>query len=141
LHVVVRTRQNIGFFELGFPPRQRRFADPQITGDLRHSPTARLDQPHRFTLELFRNFPLFGCAHGSLLIRVVVSKGSPLFQGNSSQAIRDGGGDYLFTVKANQPALMADLAVAFGDAFLPGTGGGVPGPTPASRPGRAAAGP
>jgi len=38
------------------------------------------------------------------------------------QLIRDGGGDYLFTVKANQPALMADIAVAFGDAFPPRTG-------------------
>ncbi len=35
------------------------------------------------------------------------------------QAIRDGNGDYLFTVKANQPSLMADLAVACGDAFPP----------------------
>ena len=41
------------------------------------------------------------------------------------QAIRDGKGDYLFAVKANQPALMADLAVAFGDAFPPGTGQGL----------------
>lgn len=36
------------------------------------------------------------------------------------QAIRDAKGDYLFAVKANQAALMADLAVAFGDAFPPG---------------------
>ena len=36
------------------------------------------------------------------------------------QTIRDGKGDYLFAVKANQPTLMADLAVAFGDAFPPG---------------------
>lgn len=35
------------------------------------------------------------------------------------QAIRDRGGHYLFTVKANQPTLMADLSVAFGDAFSP----------------------
>jgi len=40
------------------------------------------------------------------------------------QRIRDGRGDYLFSVKANQPRLMADLAVAFGDAFSPGTGEG-----------------
>ena len=37
------------------------------------------------------------------------------------QSIRDQQGDYLFAVKANQPALMADLAVAFGDPFPPGT--------------------
>lgn len=34
---------------------------------------------------------------------------------------------------------MAALAVAFGDAFPPGTGGGIPRPAPASRPGRSAA--
>lgn len=38
------------------------------------------------------------------------------------EAVRDAKGDYLFTVKANQPRLMADIAVAFGDAFPPGTG-------------------
>ena len=37
------------------------------------------------------------------------------------QTIRDGQGEYLFAVKANQPTLMADLAVGFGDAFLPET--------------------
>ena len=36
------------------------------------------------------------------------------------QSIRDRGGDYLFTIKANQPRLMADIAIAFGDAFPPG---------------------
>lgn len=35
------------------------------------------------------------------------------------QRIRDGNGDYLFAVKANQPQLMSDIAVAFGDAFSP----------------------
>lgn len=35
------------------------------------------------------------------------------------QRIRDGNGDYLFAVKANQPQLMSDIAVAFGDAFPP----------------------
>ena len=33
------------------------------------------------------------------------------------QTIRDRQGDDLFAVKASQPTLMADLAVAFGDAF------------------------
>jgi len=32
--------------------------------------------------------------------------------------------DYLFAVKANQPELMANIALAFGDAFPPGTGQG-----------------
>ena len=35
------------------------------------------------------------------------------------QGIRDGRGDYLFAVEANQPDLMADIALAFGDAFPP----------------------
>ena len=33
--------------------------------------------------------------------------------------IRDRQGDYLFAVKANQPELMAGIALAFGDAFPP----------------------
>ena len=33
------------------------------------------------------------------------------------QTIHDGSGDYLFSVKANQPSLMSDLVVAFGDVF------------------------
>jgi len=37
------------------------------------------------------------------------------------QGIRDRQGEYLFTVKSNQPMLLADLAVAFGDPFPPGT--------------------
>ena len=55
------------------------------------------------------------------------------------QLIRDGGGHYLFTVKANQPALMSDLAVAFGDAFPPGAGQRAARTAPAAGPGRAAA--
>ena len=35
------------------------------------------------------------------------------------EAIRDGGGDYLFTVKANRPGSMSDIAASFGDAFPP----------------------
>lgn len=57
------------------------------------------------------------------------------------QAIRDGNGDYVFTVKANQPALLADLVVAFGDAFPPGADPGPARSPSAARPGRAAAGP
>jgi hypothetical protein len=59
------------------------------------------------------------------------------------QAVRDGRGDYLFTAKANQPRLMADLAVAFGDAFPPGAGaraGRAAGPD-GRRPGRPTARP
>ena len=35
------------------------------------------------------------------------------------EAICDGGGDYLFTVTANQPDSMSDIAASFGDAFPP----------------------
>lgn len=83
-------------------------------------------------LTLLKGLPLNGA---------VITGDAVFCQRAICQAIRDGGGDYLFTVKANQPALMADLAVAFGDAFPPGTARGVPGAAPASRPGRATAGP
>lgn len=56
------------------------------------------------------------------------------------QLICDSGGDYLFTVKANQPALMADLVVAFGDAFPPGAGQGSAPSGALPRAGRATAG-
>ena len=35
------------------------------------------------------------------------------------KAIRDGGGEYPFAVKANRPGSMADIAASFGDAFPP----------------------
>ena len=43
------------------------------------------------------------------------------------QGIRDAQGAYLFSVKANQPELMADIVLAFGDAFPPGVGQGAEG--------------
>jgi len=82
-------------------------------------------------LALLKSLPLGGA---------VITGDAVFCQRAICQAIRDGGGDYLFTVKANQPALMADLVVAFGDAFPPGAGRGVSGPAPAPRSGRAAAG-
>ncbi len=100
-----------------------------VIGQLRVPPEA---NEITAALTLLKSLPLGGA---------VITGDAVFCQRAICQAIRDGGGDYLFTVKANQPALMADLAVAFGDAFPPGTGGGVPGPPPASRPGRAAAGP
>ncbi len=55
-------------------------------------------------------------------LRGTVITGDAVFcQRAICQTIRNGQGDYLFAVKANQPTLMADLAVAFGDAFPPGT--------------------
>lgn len=82
-------------------------------------------------LTLLKGLPLNGA---------VITGDAMFCQRAICQAIRDGNGDYFFTVKANQPALLADLAVAFGDAFPPGAGRRVPGTSSASCPGRAAAG-
>ncbi len=63
-------------------------------------------------LALLKGLPLRGA---------VITGDAAFCQRAICQAIRDGKGDYLFAVKANQATLMADLAVAFGDAFPPGT--------------------
>jgi hypothetical protein len=63
-------------------------------------------------LALLQSLPLAGA---------VITGDAAFCQRAICQSIRDQGGDYLFTVKANQPGLMADIAVAFGDAFPPGT--------------------
>jgi hypothetical protein len=63
-------------------------------------------------LALLKTLPLAGS---------VVTGDAEFCQRAICQSIRDQGGDYLFTVKANQPRLMADIAVAFGDAFPPDT--------------------
>lgn len=100
-----------------------------VIGQLRVPPDA---NEITAALALLKGLPLDGA----------VITGDAIFcQRALCQAIRDGNGDYLFTVKANQPALMADLAVAFGDAFPPGARRGVPGPAAAAGPGRAAPGP
>jgi hypothetical protein len=62
-------------------------------------------------LALLKSLPLEG---------TVVTGDAEFCQRAICQSIRDQGGDYLFTIKANQPRLMADIAVAFGDAFPPG---------------------
>lgn len=64
-------------------------------------------------LALLKGLPLQG---------TVITGDAAFCQRAICQTIRDRQGDYLFAVKANQPTLMADLAVAFGDAFPPGTG-------------------
>ena len=62
-------------------------------------------------LTLLKGLPL----HGALVT------GDAMFcQRAICQGIRDQHGEYLFAVKANQPELMADLVLAFGDAFPPG---------------------
>ncbi len=67
-------------------------------------------------LALLKGLPLQG---------IVITGDAAFCQRAICQTIRDGKGDYLFAVKANQPTLMADLAVAFGDAFPPGTDQGL----------------
>jgi len=62
-------------------------------------------------LALLKSLPLEGA---------VITGDAEFCQRAICQSIRDQGGDYLFTIKANQPRLMADVAVAFGDAFPPG---------------------
>lgn len=99
-----------------------------VIGQLRVPPEA---NEITAALTLLKSLPLGGA---------VITGDAVFCQRAICQAIRDGGGDYLVTVKANQPALMADLVVAFGDAFPPGAGRGVSGPAPAPRSGRAAAG-
>jgi hypothetical protein len=64
-------------------------------------------------LALLKSLPLEG---------TVVTGDAEFCQRAICQSIRDQGGDYLFTIKANQPRLMADAAVAFGDAFPPRAG-------------------
>lgn len=100
-----------------------------VIGQLRVPPEA---NEITAALTLLKGLPLDGA---------VVTGDAVFCQRAICQAIRDGGGDYLFTVKANQPALMADLVVAFGDAFPPGTERGVAGASAPRRSGRPAAGP
>lgn len=79
-----------------------------VIGQLRLAPGA---NEITAALALLKSLPLDGA---------VITGDAAFCQRAICQAIRDGRGDYLFTVKANQPRLMADLAVAFGDAFPPG---------------------
>ncbi len=79
-----------------------------VIGQLRLAPGA---NEITAALALLKSLPLDGA---------IVTGDAEFCQRAICQAIRDGRGDYLFTVKANQPGLMADLAVAFGDTFPPG---------------------
>jgi hypothetical protein len=79
-----------------------------VIGQLRVMPEA---NEITAALALLKSLPLDGA---------VVTGDAEFCQRAICEAVRDGNGDYLFTVKANQPQLMADLAVAFGDAFPPG---------------------
>jgi hypothetical protein len=78
-----------------------------VIGQLRVAPEA---NEITTALTLLKSLPLEGA---------IITGDAAFCQRVICQAIRDGGGDYLFTVKANQPRLMADIAIAFGDAFPP----------------------
>lgn len=56
-------------------------------------------------LSLLKTLPLSGC---------IVTGDAIFTQKEICRVIKDGGGDYFFTVKANQPALRSDIALAFG---------------------------
>ena len=79
-----------------------------VIGQLRVAPEA---NEITAALALLKSLPLDGA---------IIIGDAEFCQRAICRTIRDGGGDYLFTVKANQPGLMADLAVAFGAAFPPG---------------------
>lgn len=83
-----------------------------VIGQLRVAPDA---NEITAALALLKSLPLQGG---------VVTGDAEFCQRAICQAVRDRQGDYLFTVKANQPRLMADMAVAFGDPFPPGAGAG-----------------
>ena len=76
-------------------------------GQLRVGPD---DDEATTALSLLKGLPLTGAT---------VTGDAAFCQRALCKAIRDGGGEYLFTVKANQPTLMADIAESFGDAFPP----------------------
>ena len=78
-----------------------------VIGQLRVSPES---NEATAALALLKRLPLKGA---------VVTGDAAFCQRALCEAIRDGGGDYLFAVKANQPGLMSDIAVSFGDAFPP----------------------
>jgi hypothetical protein len=53
----------------------------------------------------------------TLPLKDVIVTGDAMFtQREICRIIKDGGGDYFFTVKDNQPALKSDIALAFGSA-------------------------
>ncbi len=55
-------------------------------------------------LALLKTLPLAGC---------IVTGDAIFTQKEICRVIKDGGGDYIFTVKVNQPELQSDIALAF----------------------------
>ena len=73
-----------------------------VVGQLRLAPDS---NEITAALSLLKTLPLAGS---------VVTGDAIFTQKEICRVIKDGGGDYLFTVKDNQPALKADIALAFG---------------------------
>lgn len=73
-----------------------------VIGQLRVAPEA---NEITAALELLKTLPLAG---------VIVTGDAMFTQREICRIIIDGGGDYFFTVKDNQPTLKADIALAFG---------------------------
>jgi len=78
---------------------------------------------HKTALELLKVIPLEGA---------VLTGDAAFCQRDLCAAIASGGGDYIITVKANQPTLQQDIATGFARAFSPGRAG----PAAANRPHR-----
>jgi len=75
-----------------------------VIGQLRMEPEA---NEITTALQLLKTLPL----------KDVIVTGDAMFtQREFCRVIKEGGGDYFFTVKDNQPALKADIALAFGPA-------------------------
>jgi hypothetical protein len=79
---------------------------------------------HKTALELLKVIPLEGA---------VITGDAAFCQRDLCEAITAGGGDYVVTVKANQPALHEEIATGFARAFSPG---GARPAAAARRPGR-----
>lgn len=79
---------------------------------------------HKVALELLKVIPLEG---------TVVTGDAAFCQRDFCVAVVAGGGDYVVTVKANQPTLQDDIATGFARAFSPGGAGRATGHRPRGR--------
>lgn len=73
---------------------------------------------HKTALELIRVIPLEG---------TTITGDAAFCQRDLCKEITEGGGDYLITVKANQPTLLEEIATGFTRAFSPGGAGATAG--------------
>jgi hypothetical protein len=118
-----------GYWAPGFraasPPGMWRLMASGCAAAPRHYPPARIWSPHSASLEgvigQLRMEPETNEITAALqLLKTLPLKdaivtGDAMFtQREICRVIKDGGGDYFFTVKDNQLALKADIALAFG---------------------------